>query len=53
MRSLRWGIVRPPLVTELRRSCWGGGKAESISARGVAGWTLGVAGGGWEIVAAC
>lgn len=52
MRSLLWGIVRPPLVTEFLPSCCGGGNAESISASGVATWTLGVAGGGCEIVAA-
>jgi hypothetical protein len=36
MRSFRWGIVRPPLVTEFQRSSGGAGKAESISATGVA-----------------
>lgn len=44
MRSVRWGIVRPALVTEFLRSCVGG-KAASISANGVGACTFGV--GGW------
>lgn len=54
MRSARVGMVRPPLVTEFRRSWGGGGYGDSISAKGVAACTVGVAGGGcWPIAAAC